>query len=286
MACFTSCQLAPSVQLIPTLVCVAFNTSLYDWDTEPIISSPPLLTNDRLAMPPFYSRLRSPLRDEHCYGWPFGFWRIDDRGKKYRERDFLWPLFEVARGDKTVTRIFPFYSRGAAAGLESDFYLWPLYKFQKSESPAIERERTRIAFFLYSDIREKNRQNGDSLHRVDFWPFFTWSRDMEQKQRLHALSLLEPFFVSNRSIARDYSPLWSVWRTEKDGRTGLASQSVLWNLYRHESGPRSKKVSLLFGLFQYQSSGAGKRMRLFYIPLSREQTPAHDGAKAGPGKAA
>jgi hypothetical protein len=225
---------------------------------------------DRVVVAPFYSRLRSPLRDEHCYGWPFGYWRLDDREKKYHEQDFLWPLFEVARGDKTVTRIFPFYSRAAAAGVESDFYLWPLYKFQKSESPAIERERTRIAFFLYSDIREKNRQNGGSLHRVDFWPFFTWSRDTDQKQRLRALSLLEPFFVSNRSIAREYSQLWSVWRTEKDGRTGRASQSLLWNLYRHESGPRSKKFSLLFGLFQYQSDGKGANWRVCYIPFGKK----------------
>ena len=153
---------------------------------------------DRLAVVPFYSRLRSPLRDESCYGWPFGYWRIDDRGKKVREQDFLWPFFEVARGEKTVTRIFPFYSRGTGAGLENDFYLWPLYKFLRIGTPAMERQRTRIAFFLYSDIREKNRPNGGQLHRVDFWPFFTCRRDMEQKERLQVLALLEPFFPSNR----------------------------------------------------------------------------------------
>ena len=226
---------------------------------------------DRLVVAPFYSRLRSPLRDENCYGWPFGYWRTDDRGKKYRERDFLWPLFEVARGEKTVTRIFPFYSRAAGGGLENDFYLWPLYKSLRAETPAIERQRTRLAFFLYSDIREKNRQNGESLRRVDFWPFFTYSRDMEQKQRLQALSLLEPFFVNNRVIARDYSQLWSVWRAEKNGKTGLASQSLLWNLYRRESGPRSKKYSLLFGLFQYQSDNKGANWRVCYIPFGKKR---------------
>jgi hypothetical protein len=224
---------------------------------------------DRLVVVPFYSRLRSPLRDESCYGWPFGYWRIDDRGAKVRERDFLWPFFEVARGEKTVTRIFPFYSRGTAAGLESEFYLWPLYKFLRFKTPAIERQRTRIAFFLYSDIREKNRQNGDHSHRVDFWPFFTWRRDMEQKERLQALALLEPFFPVNRSITRDYSQLWSLWRGEKDGRTGAASQSLLWNLYRHESGPGSKKYSLLFGLFQYQSGKKGANWRVCGIPFGK-----------------
>jgi len=224
---------------------------------------------DRLTVVPFYSRLRSPLRDEDCYGWPFGFWRTEDRGKKTRERDFLWPLFEVARGERTVTRIFPFYSHAAASGLQSDFYLWPLYKSLRAESPSFQRQRTRLIFFLYSDIHEKNRQNGDSTRRVDFWPFFTYSRDLEGKQRLHALSLLEPFFVSNRSIERNYSQLWSLWRTEKDGKTGQASQSLLWNLYRHESGPRSKKLSLLFGLFQYQSDNKGAKWRVCYIPFGK-----------------
>ena len=90
-------------------------------------------------------------------------------------------------------------------------------------------------------MREKNRETAATLRRVDFWPFFTWRRDMEQKERLQALALLEPFFPSNRSIERDYSQLWSFWRAEKNGETGAASQSLLWNLYRRESGPGEQK---------------------------------------------
>jgi len=234
---------------------------------------------NRLIVMPFYSRLRSPLRDENCYGWPIGYWRIEDRARKYREQDFFWPFFEFARGDKTVTRIFPFYSRASGNGLENDFYLWPLYKFLKMETPALERERTRVAFFLYSDIREKNRQSGQTMHRVDFWPFFTYSRDLDQKQRFQAVSLLEPFFVNNRSIARDYSQLWSLWRSEKDRQTGAASQSLLWNLYRHESGPQSKKISLLFGLFQYQSGHKGAKWRVCYIPIGKKSGNMTDAAR-------
>jgi len=225
---------------------------------------------DRLEVLLFYSRLRSPLRDESCYGWPFGYWRIEDRGRKYREQDFLWPFFEFARGEKNVTRVFPFYSRGAGNGLEEGFYAWPLYKYLRTETPGLEREHTRIVFFLYSDLREKNRANGEQSHRVDFWPFFTYSRDMDQKERLQTMSLLEPFFPSNPGIERNYSRLWSFWRTEKDGKTGAASQSLLWNLYRHESGPGTKKYSLLFGLFQYQSGNKGAHWRVCYIPFGKK----------------
>jgi hypothetical protein len=68
-------------------------------------------------------------------------------------------------------------------------------------------------------------------------------------------------------VERDYSPVWSVWRAEKNVKTGATSQSLLWNLYRHEATPVSKKCSLLFGLFQYESGAEGKRVRLFYVPV-------------------
>ena len=46
----------------------------------------------RQVFVPFYSCLRSPARDETSYGWPFGYWRTDDRENGYREQDLLWPL--------------------------------------------------------------------------------------------------------------------------------------------------------------------------------------------------
>jgi hypothetical protein len=76
--------------------------------------------------------------------------------------------------------------------------------------------------------------------------------------------------------------VWSVWRSEKNPRAGAASQSLLWNLYRHETAPAAKKSSLLFGLFQYQSSSEGNRLRLFYVPLGRTRPSEHGGAKPAP----
>jgi hypothetical protein len=89
---------------------------------------------------------------------------------------------------------------------------------------------------------------------------------------------------ASKSIERDYSPLWSVWRSENNPRTGAASQSLLWNLYRHEATPDTKKCSLLFGLFQYHSSPEGKRVRLFYIPLGKTGAAARSGAQTAPAK--
>jgi hypothetical protein len=78
------------------------------------------------------------------------------------------------------------------------------------------------------------------------------------------MALLEPFFPNNRTMRREYSPIWTVWRSEKNGRTGATSQSLLWNLYRHEKAGEVKKSSLLFGLFQYQSTLEGARRGMCY----------------------
>ena len=120
--------------------------------------------------------------------------------------------------------------------------------------------------------------------RVDFLPFYTYRRDFNGNSRLQVLALLEPFMPTSKSIERNYSPLWSLWRAEKNPRTGATSQSLLWNLYRREATPDSKKCSLLFGLFQYQSGPEGKRMRLFYIPLGGNKARARGEAKPAPAK--
>jgi hypothetical protein len=89
------------------------------------------------------------------------------------------------------------------------------------------------------------------------------------------LAPLEPILSGSKSIQRNYSPLWSLWRAEKNTKTGAASQSLLWNLYRRDIAPGSKKCSLLFGLFQYQSRPDGRQLRLFYLPVVKNR-PAPD----------
>jgi hypothetical protein len=67
-----------------------------------------------------------------------------------------------------------------------------------------------------------------------------------------------------------------VRRAEKNPKTGAAGESFLWNLYRRETAPETRKCSLLFGLFQYQSGLESRRWRVFFIPMGGKQ-------KAGPG---
>jgi hypothetical protein len=50
-------------------------------------------------------------------------------------------------------------------------------------------------------------------------------------------------------------------------------------LYRYDTTPSTKKCSLLFGLFQYQSNAESKKLRLLYIPLVKTHQPAGHPAK-------
>ena len=106
-------------------------------------------------------------------------------------------------------------------------------------------------------------------HRIDFLPFFTSRKDFDGSWRLQVLSILEPIFPTSKSIERDYSPIWSLWRAERNPKTGANSRSLLWNLYRRDKTPESKKISLLFGLFQYESQPDGRRWRVCYVPLGK-----------------
>jgi hypothetical protein len=108
------------------------------------------------------------------------------------------------------------------------------------------------------------------LRRRDVWPLFTWWEDHQGRRRLQILSILEPILPNRKSIQRNYSHIWSLWRSEKNPQTEASSQSLFWNLYQRQRRRDTKKYSLLFGLFQYESSSVGKRGRLFFIPLGRK----------------
>jgi hypothetical protein len=132
---------------------------------------------------------------------------------------------------------------------------------------ALDQERTRILFYLFVNVTEKNIETKAERRRVDLWPLFTWHRDFNGNSRLQILAPVEPLLPNNRGIERNWSPLWSLWRDEKNPKSGANSQSLLWNFYRRDATPTSKKCSLLFGLFQYQSGSESTRLRLLYIPV-------------------
>jgi hypothetical protein len=217
---------------------------------------------------PFYAASRSPQRDATSVLWPL-FTSIDDRAKKYHEWQGPWPFVIFTRGEgKTTDRVWPLFSQSHNATQERDSYLWPVWQFHHTHAEPLDQQRARVAFYLYSRLTETNTVTGAGKVRLDLWPFFTWHHDFNGNEWLQLLAPIEPIVPDNRGIERNWSPLWSLWRAEDNAKTGAASRSLLWNLYRREAAPAHKKVSLLFGLFQYQLDDGTSRTRLFYLPVS------------------
>ena len=121
-------------------------------------------------------------------------------------------------------------------------------------------------------MTEKNLETGARQHQVDLWPLFTWHRDLNGNRWLQILAPIEPVLPNNRGVERNWSPLWSVWRSESNPQSGATSQSLLWNFYRYDTAPAAKNCSLIFGLFQYQSNREGKCVRLFYVPVVKTRS--------------
>jgi hypothetical protein len=223
---------------------------------------------------PFYTSQVSTTRVTKSYGFPIGVTHTIDQEAKYEEWDAPWPLVEFAKGEgKHTRRVWPFFSEARTANNESDFYAWPIYKYNRTTADPLNRERTRILLFLYSDILEENTTNKTSFHRRDFWPLFTWRKDHQDNSRLQILSLLEPIFPGNKSVEQLYSPVYSLYREERNARTGDQSRSILWNLYRSEKQGETRRQRAFFGLFQREKTADRTRWRIFFIPFTTGHKP-------------
>ena len=214
---------------------------------------------------PFYALRRSAPYDSTTIVWPlFNF--IHNRAQKYHEWQAPWPLVVFGQGEtKHLSRVWPVYSELSTPTQEVDSYAWPFYTYTRQHSDSLDQRRTRVLYYLYSRQSVKDPETGREKVRLDMWPFFTWHRDLNGRERLQVLAPLEPAVPDNHGIERNWSPLWSVWRAESNPRTGARNQSLLWNLYRHESAPAHEKTSCLFGLYQREQHTNEVAVRVFYL---------------------
>ena len=217
---------------------------------------------------PLFAISRSPKRDATSFLFPF-FEIIDDREKKYHEWEGPWPFVIFTRGEgKTTDRVWPLFSQSHNATQQSDSYLWPLYTYKRTHADPLDKFTERLGLLFYVTAVEKNTATGKSKKRIDAWPLFTWKKEFNGNERLQIFAPLEPAVPNNRGIEKNWSPLWSLFRAEDNPQAKTLSRSLLWNLYRREAAPGQKKVSLLFGLFQYQSDQGSRQTRVFYVPVS------------------
>ncbi|MST00357.1 MAG: hypothetical protein EXS29_03465 [Pedosphaera sp.] len=226
------------------------------------------------ALLPLFVAQHSAQRDHQSVLWPF-FYRTEDRERKTVEYGAPWPLIVSTRGEgRSGGRFWPFYGHTQTTNSTREFLLWPLYRGDRIHAAPLEREHRQYLLFLYQDIHEKNTATGATRERHAFWPLFTHRRELDGSERTQLFAPLEPLMLGNAAVERNWSPLWAIWRSEKNGKTGASSQSLLWNLYRQDETPESKNCSLLFGLLQYQQDKERTRWRLFFVPFDTDKKPA------------
>lgn len=225
------------------------------------------------AVLPLYSSFTSPLRDSFTAPWPIGVTVTRDEEKRYREIGLPWPFIVFARGEgKNVNRIWPFFGNASNPNLASQFYLWPLYRGQQLETDYTQIHQKRWFFFLYVDKKETKKADQSFARRRDLWPLFSSRVTSSGQKQFQALALLEPFLPANETIARHYSPIWALYRSEIAPESGLRSTSFLWNLYRRDASTEEIRGSALFGLVRWKRSAKERTLKLFGIPLRRQSS--------------
>lgn len=225
-----------------------------------------------------------------------------DKRKGIERWDVPWPLINFTRGEKEENRVFPFYASEIDGDDEEGFFLWPLYRFNKTTLEDYKRTRKTILLFLYSDIKEEPIiEGGRNARRIDLWPLFSYKRDEEGNRSFHLLSILEPFLPNNEGIERNYSSFWRLfeWKKYKDGRS---VSSFLWNSFRRETDEEKtevevkpiipifsykdwregSKVYIFGGLLGYKSDSNKKTFKFLFIPInvsSKDRLDAKGGEK-------
>ncbi len=227
--------------------------------------------SERMVLP-LFAATRSPARDTTTVLWPF-FTHTDDRQGRFEEWGLPWPFLGWADGaGKTALRVWPVFGTERTPTRTREFYGWPFYKHRRITKPALVSDRWQSLFFLYDQSRDVSVTTGDRSERRDLWPLFWWKREFDGRERFQALNVLETLLKNNETVERVYSPLWTVYRRETNPARGLTSQSVLWNLWRRDTGTNAVTTSVAFGAIRSRRTDEGREWRFFWRPFGGGNT--------------
>lgn len=242
-----------------------------------------------LAILPFYYGLDMPGRKQRTYGWPF-FTYIDNTNRNFKRYDMPWPFVTFSRGDVNTNRIFPLFSVKKEEDFESGYALWPLYSWRSHKLDDYEIKKRAIAYFLYKDVQNIPRvEGGRDSRAINLWPLFTYRRLPDGTAYFNFISPLETFLQDNAPRERNWRPIWTLFRWDKD-EEGNHVSSFLWNTFRTESTKKGVKVELrpiipvisyentdekdkfhiLGGLFGYSKDKENnkKTLKFLFIPVN------------------
>lgn len=215
------------------------------------------LTDEIFIIFPFYGYDRSEERDVGVIMFPLYMY---DNSKKqnYSRHDFLWPIVSVTSGEtRQVRQFFPFFRLDKTEDITHNFFLWPLFWFNKTTTDGYE---IKVKYFVpfFTDRKETWADENKTARKINFWPFASYRRDKEDKTEISSLSLI-PFSGPGPLIEKfekNFSPLWTFYKYNSD-KEGNSETSLLWSLYKYEKRNDGKTIKIPL-LFSYESDGKGK----------------------------
>lgn len=206
--------------------------------------------------------------------WPFFGWsRNPESG--FRAFDAPWPLVRYLRdpeNDVQRTRVWPFFSHYRGDGLESTWFLWPIFNFTHETYDKAEKYGRYVLPFWQSWKRYDQEAGYSSFEKL--WPLYLLDRPEEHTTRF-AFPTLNPLWRT-ADIDDMYAWMWElytrevnhgqvrerswlgIYRREKDEYEDRRSIVGLWGERRYrEKGARIRETSLLFGLLRWRSRADG-----------------------------
>lgn len=215
----------------------------------------------KLGFLPFYARETNADARSETYLWPF-FGYTDRTGPvPYHENRYFWPLLVQGRGEERyVNRWAPFYTHSVIKGTDKTWYGWPLWRREFFTDNGLVQTTSQFLFFVYHRTEQRSATNPAlaSAHKTHLWPLVTiWDNGAGHKQ-VQAFSPLEVFFSSNDVIQLTYSPLFAVYRYDRQGNDRVR-YSVLWDFVTYRRQPETREFHV-GPLFSSVATPAGRRL--------------------------
>ena len=239
---------------------------------------------------PFYARATGPGYISETYGWPFFGYTHRTAPYHYDEQRYLWPFLVQGRGDdRLVNRWAPFYTHSVIKGFDKTWLLWPLYRNQRWSADGVAQQKDQLLFFFYWSLAQQSLTNPSAApaRKTHLWPLFSaWDNGAGRRQ-VQALSPFEVFFPGNENVRQLWSPLFALYRYERNPDTSVR-HSLFWNAVTYQRSPvarefhfgplfsikddaERRRIALLNGVLGLQRR-AGERWRFFLFDFRPKAT--------------
>ncbi len=236
---------------------------------------------------PFYAYEKSDNIEDLSIIWPI-WGRRWEKNPHYEEYRILWPLWVQGDGDcYYVNRWAPFYtySENKIHKSNKKWLMWPFIKQQNWIEKSVAIHQEQFLYFLFWHQEQKNLNTGEFLgNKTHFWPFYSYWDDGKGREQIQMLSPFEVFFQNNKVIRELYTPLFNLYRYEKNNDE--IYQSFLFNCFyeknnplekyfkfsiflEYKNTPQEKRFSLLKGFLEYKKEKGEKTFRFFWITLKK-----------------